>query len=129
MPRLSQVIQAVSRVSAATTAEFASWRNPAAVLHRANDLRFEHHDLPEEIPRGSVRVGIRALGICASDLHYLHEARAHSSTPLFPAPSRVGLVFLLTPIPSLPELPCHVQGRIGKAVVNKPMVIGHETAG
>ncbi|KAK9853643.1 hypothetical protein WJX84_011854 [Apatococcus fuscideae] len=93
MQRLGRAFRTASRYSTAAPAESTAWHNPAAVLHRANDLRFEHHDLPEEIPRGYVRVGIRALGICASDLHYLH------------------------------------QGRIGKAIVDRPMVIGHETAG
>ena len=95
-----------------------SCQNPAAVLHKANDLRFENHALPAEIPLGYVRVGIRALGICASDLHYLHEVILR---PL-QAPS-------CTLCPQALNHPQILQGRIGKAVVDRPMVIGHETAG
>ena len=40
---------------------------------QANDLRFEPHELPAEIARGHVRVAVRAVGICASDVHYLKK--------------------------------------------------------
>ena len=48
----------------------AELRNPAAVLYGPNDLRFEEHDLAEEIAPGHVRVQMRAVGICGSDVHF-----------------------------------------------------------
>ncbi len=73
MQRFRSIIQAAQAATRPTATPQNTWQNPAAVLYKAKDLRFEHHELPSEVPRGYVRVGIRALGICASDLHYLHE--------------------------------------------------------
>ncbi|KAK9846854.1 hypothetical protein WJX84_007887 [Apatococcus fuscideae] len=56
-----------------------AWTNHAAVLYKANDLRFEQHELPEEIARGHVRVAVRAVGICASDVHFLKKGRIGSA--------------------------------------------------
>lgn len=47
-----------------------SWRNPAAVLHGIDDIRFEDMPLPEQVADGQVRVQMRAVGICGSDVHY-----------------------------------------------------------
>ena len=47
-----------------------SWRNPAAVLHGIDDIRFEDMPLPDQIADGHVRVQMRAVGICGSDVHY-----------------------------------------------------------
>jgi hypothetical protein len=53
----------------------ASRRNLAAVMHGINDLRFEEHALPSAVAPGSVRVAMKAVGICGSDLHYLQHVR------------------------------------------------------
>lgn len=44
--------------------------NLAAVLHGINDLRVENRPIPMRIPPGHVRIAIKAVGICGSDVHY-----------------------------------------------------------
>ena len=64
----------------------------ALVLHGIRDLRVD--DLPEQAPGpGRLKVRMRAVGVCGSDIHY------------------------------------YKHGRIGKQVVEKPMIAGHEAAG
>ena len=64
----------------------------ALVLHGIRDLRVD--DLPEQEPGpGRLKVRIRAVGVCGSDIHY------------------------------------YKHGRIGKQVVEKPIIAGHEAAG
>ncbi len=46
----------------------------ACVIHKAEDLRLEEHDLPQLTSRG-VLIRVRAAGICGSDLHYYFEGR------------------------------------------------------
>lgn len=46
------------------------WTNSAAVLHGVNDMRFENFPLPDRVPSGNVRIEIKAVGICGSDVHY-----------------------------------------------------------
>lgn len=53
--------------------ETPAFTNPAAVLHGVNDLRYEEHALPETVAPGHVRVAIRALGICGSDVHFFKK--------------------------------------------------------
>lgn len=50
--------------------EPAAWTNSAAVLYGVNDMRFESFPLPERVPEGNVRIEIKAVGICGSDVHY-----------------------------------------------------------
>ncbi len=50
--------------------EAAPWANSAAVLHGVNDMRFENFPLPDRVPSGNVRIEIKAVGICGSDVHY-----------------------------------------------------------
>lgn len=50
-----------------------SWRNPAAVLHGIDDIRFQDMPLPDEVADGHVRVQMRAVGICGSDVHYFKK--------------------------------------------------------
>ena len=50
-----------------------TWRNPAAVLHGVDDLRFEDHPLPDELSSELVRVQMRSVGICGSDVHLLKK--------------------------------------------------------
>ena len=51
--------------------------NLAAVLHGVNDLRVEERPIPEPGP-GDVLVGMRSVGICGSDVHYLTHGRIGS---------------------------------------------------
>ena len=48
-------------------------RNLAAVLYGIKDLRFEEHPLPNTVQPGSMRIKMKAVGICGSDVHYLQE--------------------------------------------------------
>ena len=50
-----------------------SWRNPAAVLHGIDDLRFEDVPLPQQLSGHDVRVRMRSVGICGSDVHLLKQ--------------------------------------------------------
>lgn len=52
-----------------------SWRNPAAVLHGIDDIRFQDMPLPDQVADGHVRVQMRAVGICGSDVHYYKKVR------------------------------------------------------
>ena len=60
----------VSEVSDVLVPEPAPWTNSAAVLHGVNDMRFENFPLPDRTPSGNVRIEIKAVGICGSDVHY-----------------------------------------------------------
>ena len=52
-------------------------KNAAAVLHGVNDLRFEEAPpLPPRPPAGWVRVCVRAVGICRTDVHFLQHVRS-----------------------------------------------------
>jgi L-iditol 2-dehydrogenase len=51
--------------------------NLAAVLHGVGDLRVEERPRPEPGP-GGVLVGMRTVGICGSDVHYLTHGRIGS---------------------------------------------------
>ena len=51
-----------------------AYSNAAAVLHGINDLRYEEApSLPQTVAPGAVRVAIKAVGICRSDVHYLQK--------------------------------------------------------
>jgi hypothetical protein len=57
-------------------------RNAAAVLHGIHDLRFEEAPpLPEMPPPGSVRIAVKAVGICRSDVHYLEKVATVCQKP------------------------------------------------
>ncbi|EFN56178.1 hypothetical protein CHLNCDRAFT_30796 [Chlorella variabilis] len=49
--------------------------NIAAVLHGVDDLRVQPWPLTGEPPDGCVRVAIKAVGICGSDVHYWKRGR------------------------------------------------------
>src|SRR3954453_12961731 len=51
--------------------------NLAAVLHGIGDLRVEELPIPVPGP-GDVLVGMRSVGICGSDVHYLTHGRIGS---------------------------------------------------
>jgi hypothetical protein len=75
-------------------------------------------------PDGHVRVEMKAVGICGSDVHYLKRA------------SICWLVCRAAchwcsadPVSCCCLPPFHPQGRIAHFVVEQPMVIGHESAG
>ena len=72
----SQTLIARKFSSVPAFADYPShWRNPAAVLHGIDDLRFEDVPLPDKVADGHVRVAVRALGICGSDVHYYKKVR------------------------------------------------------
>ena len=103
--------------SAPAVAEAAdSWANPAAVLHGIDDLRFEDVPLPAQVSTHSVRVQMRSVGICGSDVHFWKKV------------SEAGLFFLSVTMFHVSYYAV-VQGRIGHFVLKAPMVIGHECSG
>ena len=53
----------------------AKWHNPAAMLHGAKDLRFGELPMADEVAPGDVRVQMKAVGICGSDVHFLKNVR------------------------------------------------------
>lgn len=53
-----------------------TWRNPAAVLHGIDDLRFENFALPAQLQDGAVRVQMKSVGICGSDVAFLKKVRS-----------------------------------------------------
>ena len=60
---------------------FVKWtsltkQNYAAVLHGVNDMRFEEFPLASTLKEGSVRIEIKAVGICGSDVHYWKRVRS-----------------------------------------------------
>ncbi|DBA81685.1 TPA: hypothetical protein ACH3X1_007430 [Trebouxia sp. C0004] len=55
-----------------------SWHNPAAMLHGAGDLRFENLPTADVVAPNNVRVQMRAVGICGSDVHFLKNGRMGS---------------------------------------------------
>jgi hypothetical protein len=61
---------AVPAIAPDTPVPDAAWTNSAAVLHGVNDMRFENFPLPDRVPAGNVRIEIKAVGICGSDVHY-----------------------------------------------------------
>lgn len=44
--------------------------NLAAILYGIDDLRVENFPIPAQVPDGHVRIAIKAVGICGSDVHY-----------------------------------------------------------
>uniref|UniRef100_A0A1D2A890 Enoyl reductase (ER) domain-containing protein n=1 Tax=Auxenochlorella protothecoides TaxID=3075 RepID=A0A1D2A890_AUXPR len=49
--------------------------NHAVVLHGKDDLRYEEWPLSDEIGPGQVRIQIKAVGICGSDVHFWKHGR------------------------------------------------------
>ncbi len=47
----------------------------AAVLKEPRRLEIEHREDPKDIPAGFVRVAVKSVGICGSDVHYYQEGR------------------------------------------------------
>ena len=50
--------------------------NYAAVLHGVNDMRYEEFPLASTLKEGTVRIEVKAVGICGSDVHYWKRVRA-----------------------------------------------------
>lgn len=91
--------------------------NYAAVLHGINDMRYEEFPLPSTLKEGTVRIEVKAVGICGSDVHYWKRVRPWLQSRL------IGCSRCCSHKSSA------AQGRIADFVVNEPMVIGHESAG
>ena len=112
-------------------------QNPAAILYGTNDLRYEHHHIPADIPSGHVRVLMRAVGICGSDVHFYQKVFSQH-LPTYTGVLRdcsiqlqhhvCDFILRLETRQDLQETGI-MQGRIGDFVVEQPMVIGHESAG
>ena len=51
--------------------------NQASVLHGVGDLRIDERPVPSPAP-DEIRVAMRAVGICGSDVHYLEHGRIGS---------------------------------------------------
>ena len=49
--------------------------NYAAVLHAADDMRFEEAPVLGMIKPDHVRIQVKAVGICGTDVHLFHQAR------------------------------------------------------
>ncbi len=49
--------------------------NYAAVLHGINDMRYEEFPLASTLKEGTVRIEVKAVGICGSDVHYWKRVR------------------------------------------------------
>ena len=80
--RPSSLLAARAFSSAPAVADIPdSWRNPAAVLHGIDDIRFQDMPLPDQVADGHVRVQMRAVGICGSDVHYYKKV-SHATSPL-----------------------------------------------
>ena len=63
-----------------TSAEEPRFDNPAAVLYGIEDLRYENFPLPDKPAEGCVRVDIKSVGICGSDVHYMKKVCAANSS-------------------------------------------------
>ncbi|KAK9814629.1 hypothetical protein WJX72_009022 [[Myrmecia] bisecta] len=50
-------------------------RQSKAILYGVNDLRYEDFPMPEHISYGHVRVEVKAVGICGSDVKYWKKGR------------------------------------------------------
>lgn len=74
----------VSGLGHAASNGFVKWTsltqpNYAAVLHGVNDMRFEEFPLASTLKEGSVRIEIKAVGICGSDVHYWKRVRSRAN--------------------------------------------------
>lgn len=113
-----------------------TWRNPAAVLHGINDLRYENFPLPSQLQAGAVRVKMKSVGICGSDVAFLKKVRSalctiQSDTLLYLSSTGFHAFIATVRAVHSQAIPfaVHAQGRIGHYVLKAPMVIGHECAG
>lgn len=59
--------------------------NFAAILHGKNDLRFESAPDLGDLQAGMVRVQVKAMSICGSDVHLLKEVRQCSTAYILTA--------------------------------------------
>ncbi|EWM23374.1 l-iditol 2-dehydrogenase [Nannochloropsis gaditana] len=50
-------------------------QNPAAYLLSINKIAVKNYELPSPLGEYDVRIAIKAVGICASDVHYLRRGR------------------------------------------------------
>ena len=77
-PRLTQFTALAERTLSSLPAPLDSqhtWQNKAAVPYGANDLRLEDFPIADQVAPGSVRVAMRSVGICGSDVHFLKHVR------------------------------------------------------
>ena len=120
-PYRGSIQRNVSGLGHAASNGFVKWTsltqpNNAAVLHGVNDMRFEEFPLASTLKEGSVRIEIKAVGICGSDVHYWKRVSYTNQASGAKRSSEFARESFL-------------QGRIADFVVKEPMVIGHESAG
>ena len=60
----------------------------AAVLHGADDIRFQEAPKLGAIKAGHVRIEVKAVGICGSDIHMLKEVSREMHTCINLAPQQ-----------------------------------------
>ena len=54
-------------------------------------MRYENHHMPATIPAGHVRVLMRAVGICGSDVHFYKKVSPQQPSPnKLHRPHRIG---------------------------------------
>lgn len=74
---LSRSISGLGHAAANGFVKWSNFSKPnfAAVLHGINDMRFEEFPLASTLKEGQVRIEIKAVGICGSDVHYWRRGR------------------------------------------------------
>lgn len=97
------------------------------------------HPCADEIGPGQVRIQIKAVGICGSDVHFWKHVRdMEEACVVVRKLLLAGRAAMLRAVVQPRRCPSHAkvhplnldsQGRIAHFVVEAPMVIGHESAG
>ena len=101
-----------------------------------HDLLLEDMPLPDQVADGLVRVQMRSVGICGSDVHFVQHVSPPASVDALLHTSNIVASARRYFYTSAHVMACHpfdhvmaLQMRIGHFVVQAPMVIGHECAG
>ncbi len=96
------------------------------MLHGAGDLRFEDLPMAGEVAPNHVRVQMRAVGICGSDVHFLKNVRLPMCCGSLAHQTSVAVV---SNHQYCDALHLSAQGRMGSFEITEPLVVGHESAG
>jgi L-iditol 2-dehydrogenase len=77
LPALTRNLSGLGHAAANGFVKWSTFNKPnyAAVLHGINDMRFEEFPLPATLREAHVRIEIKAVGICGSDVHYWKRGR------------------------------------------------------
>ena len=102
----------------------------AAVLHGKNDLRFETAPSLGSLKAGMVRVAVKAMSVCGSDVHLIAKVGPFvSRLDVVVRRQKLSLVNVFRNRCLLEVRAFVTQGKIGIWELSDPMVIGHESAG